>query len=164
MTKPRVKSFSLLELIVVMVLLTIGTALVAPRLAGFFQGRRLDDEARRIWALTRFAREEAIVQAIPMRLWIDNQNRRYGLEALAGYGSEYPPRRYDLAPHLEVQAELADGRRQPEASLIWWADGSLSAGSAAVIVLQDSRHPADAWRIARHAPLSVFSLQREDRL
>ncbi len=154
------RGFTLLELIIVMVVLTIGTAVVAPRLTGFFQGRRLDDEARRLWALTRFAREEAIMHALPMRVWVDNEAGQYGIETVAGYGYARPARTYSLPEHVSVFAELAAGTNAPDISLICWPDGSLSADSAVTLVLQDSRNPLDAWRITRAAPLSVFTLER----
>ena len=49
----RGKPFTLLELIMVMLLLVTAMSLAAPRLNGFFGGRRFDDDARRLWALTR---------------------------------------------------------------------------------------------------------------
>ncbi len=162
MKSARTYRFSLLELIVVMVLLTIGTALVAPRLTGFFQGRRLDDEARRLWALSRFAREEAIRHAVPVRLWIDNENGQYGADSLPGYGHEMTPRTYDLPPHLSIFAVLTADAQVPEAALTWWPDGSLTRGSAEAIVVEDNRNPTDAWRLARQIPLPLFILEREN--
>src|SRR5690348_10362592 len=46
-------AFTLMELILVMTVLAVAVALTAPALAGFFRGRTLDSEARRLLSMTR---------------------------------------------------------------------------------------------------------------
>jgi type II secretory pathway pseudopilin PulG len=156
--------FSLLELIVVMVLLTSAMAMLAPSLGGFFRGRRLDDEARRLWALTRYAQEQAITSAVPVAVWVDSAQGKYGLEAEPGYGYTVAPLSYELIPEVEVTAPAAVGDPSPPAGalrLVWWPDGSLAEGSASAWRLAHRRLASAAWTLTRNAPLSTFTLARE---
>jgi len=156
----RTTCFTLLELIVVMLLLAIATALVAPHLSGFFHGRRLDGEARRFWALTRFGRDEAIRQAVPMRVWFDPDVGHYGLEVVPGYGVAALSRYYQLPVHIEVTAPAA-AVTGSKLALTWWPDGSLDRSSASTIVLVDRRRPDDCWYVTRLEPLAIYTLQRQ---
>lgn len=160
---PRNNPFSLLELIVVMVLLTMATALLAPRLSGFFRGRRLDDEARRLWALTRYAQELAITSAVPVAVWVDVASGTYGLEAEPGYGYTVAPLRYDLRSDVEVTSTPSAGTPAVAGvqRLVWWPDGSLAAGSAAVWQVRRRSLTSDAWTLTRVNGLSSFTLIRE---
>jgi len=77
--------FTLIELILVMALLVIIATIVTPRMASFFRGRTLDNEARRFMTLTRYAQSRAVSEGTPMLVWMDEEIRSYGLEAQPGY-------------------------------------------------------------------------------
>jgi Tfp pilus assembly protein FimT len=47
--------------------------------------RNLEQEATRLVALTEYGRGEAVSQGIPMVVWIDAEERRYGLQPKAGF-------------------------------------------------------------------------------
>jgi prepilin-type N-terminal cleavage/methylation domain-containing protein len=81
----RRRAMTLIELICVLGLLSVVVTLAAPSLSPFFRGRRLDEEARRMLALTRYARSEAISRCVPMELWVDSESGAYGLTPQAGY-------------------------------------------------------------------------------
>jgi type II secretion system protein H len=161
----RHRSFSLLELIVVLVLLTSAMALLAPSLGSFFRGRRLDDEARRLWALTRYAQEQAISSAVPVAVWVDQEHGEYGLEAEPGYGYTVAPLSYALGPDVEVTAQAEDAKplSTEPLRLVWWPDGSLAAGSAVAWRLSHRRLASAAWSLNRNLPFSTFTLVREDK-
>jgi len=74
------QGFTLIELILVMALLAIAASVSAPRMASFFRGRALDQEARRILALTHYGASRAAAEGEPVRLWIDPAAASYGLE------------------------------------------------------------------------------------
>lgn len=84
------RAFTLVELIAVMTLLVTVIALASPSLAGFFRGRAVDSEARRLMSLTRFGQSRAAAEGIPMILWVDLNQRTYGLEADASFTDEDP--------------------------------------------------------------------------
>jgi type II secretion system protein H len=73
------RAFTLVELIIVMVLLGIAAAFVAPHLASFYRGRALHAEARRLLALTHYAQTRAEAEGVPVLLWINAAQSSYGL-------------------------------------------------------------------------------------
>jgi type II secretion system protein H len=81
----RANAFTLIELMLVMAMLLIVLAVAFPSLRGFFRGRNLDSEARRVLALTRYGQSRAVAEGVPMVLWIDSKQRTFGLQAAAGY-------------------------------------------------------------------------------
>jgi len=84
----RGSAFTLIELMLVMTILLIVMAVAFPSLRGFFRGRNLDSEARRLLSLIRYGQSRAANEGVPMVLWIDAKRRTYGLEAAAGYLDE----------------------------------------------------------------------------
>src|SRR5476651_890214 len=73
-------AFTLVEMILVMVLLVVAVSIVAPRLSGFMRERALDSEARRFLSLANAAQSRAVSEGMPMMLWIDEKNDKYGME------------------------------------------------------------------------------------
>jgi Tfp pilus assembly protein FimT len=104
---------TLIELIVVMSLLTIVLSLSLPLLSRFVRGRALQEEGRRILALTRYARNEAISRGVPMELWIDEESGEYGLQAVAGFEDEEKkaPLEYVLRETLTLDVESTGTER-----------------------------------------------------
>jgi Tfp pilus assembly protein FimT len=80
----------LIELILVMTLLIVVVSVTAPSLAGFFRGRAVDAEARRLLSLTRLGQSRAAAEGTPMVLWVDTTERKYGLEEDSSYAQEDP--------------------------------------------------------------------------
>jgi type II secretion system protein H len=62
------RAFTLIELILVMTILLVVMAVAFPSLRGFFRGRNLDSEARRILALTRYGQSRAVAEGVPVVL------------------------------------------------------------------------------------------------
>lgn len=69
----------------VMALLAIVAALVAPRMVAFFRGRALSQEARRVLALTHQAQDRAIAEGVPVVVWFDPEHATYGQNIQAGF-------------------------------------------------------------------------------
>ena len=87
-SRRRTVAFTLIELILVMGLLAVVMALAAPSLSKFFQGRKLESEARRFVALTRYAQNRAVSDGVPMILWVDRTEGTYGLREQDRYQVE----------------------------------------------------------------------------
>jgi len=68
-----------------MALLAVILAIASPSLARFFRGRKLDSEAQRFLALTRYAQSRAVSEGVPTVLWMDTTRGAYGLEAESSY-------------------------------------------------------------------------------
>lgn len=100
------RGFTLIELILVMVLMVIVVAFVGPSLGNFFKGRTLDSEARRFVSLTRFAQNRAVSEGVPMVLWIDAEQRLYGLLQENTYGeTDLRPVTYELGDDVEIEVD-----------------------------------------------------------
>jgi type II secretion system protein H len=105
--EPHQRAFTLIELILVMSLLLIVTAVSAPQLATFFRGRTLDAEARRFLSLTRYGQSRAVSEGVPMVLWVDAKQGAYGLEMQPVTGvTDDKAVAYLLDEKLEIEAEL----------------------------------------------------------
>lgn len=97
--------FTLLELILVLTLLLTVVGFAAPTLARFFRGRELDSEAHRFLALTRYGQSRAVAEGVPMVLWVDAEQRLYGLEAEFTY-TDYDERAVEFAVDDELEIEV----------------------------------------------------------
>ena len=158
------RAFTLIELILVMALITIVVSVSLPALKGFFRGRDLDSEARRFLSLTRYAASRAVAEGIPMELYVDAQQKLYGLRAQAGFlESDCRAVQYKLPEELsfEVTAALPksgssqtalddldlDSPAEPSDSsssvriIRFTADGFIGDKSPAAVILR--QRPAD---------------------
>lgn len=105
-TRPAA-GFTLIELILVLAVLAIVLGVAAPSLARFFHGRKVEEEARRFLALTRYGQSRAVAEGMPMILWMDPENRRYGLEAEVTFGEPDPQARvYEMDQSLRLEVDL----------------------------------------------------------
>lgn len=103
----RRAGFTLIELILVLAVLAIVLGVAAPSLARFFHGRKVEEEARRFLALTRYGQSRAVAEGVPMILWMDPENRRYGLEAEVTFGNPDPRARvYEMDESLRLEVDL----------------------------------------------------------
>jgi len=133
------RAFTLIELILVMTVLVIAVSVVAPALAGFFRGRALDLEARRLLALMHAGQSRAVSEGWPMLLWVDTPQHAYGLteESTARQGD---PKALDftLDENLQLAAVNAapvpvQGRSLP--AIRFLPDGSIDESSPATLRL-----------------------------
>jgi prepilin-type N-terminal cleavage/methylation domain-containing protein len=69
--------FTLIELVLVMLVITIAVGVVVPELRGWNQGARMRDTVDQILTLARLARTQAISTAQVHRLTIDTSGRCY---------------------------------------------------------------------------------------
>jgi Tfp pilus assembly protein FimT len=80
-------------------------SVASPSLSMFFRGRALDAEAKRFLGLTRYGQSRAVSEGIPMILWLDEEERTYGLEAEPSYIDE-DAKALVFELHDEVQLEV----------------------------------------------------------
>jgi len=107
-------AFTLLELLLVMAMLAIVLSISLPALSGFFRGRNLYAEARRLLSLTRHGQSRSASEGIPMLLWVDAENRSYGLEAEPGWSEEDPRSvEFHLDRELQIEAVQTNAVQKP---------------------------------------------------
>jgi hypothetical protein len=99
-----------------MTILTIAVSITAPALANFFRGRTLDSEARRLLALTRQGQSRAVSEGIPMELWVDAAQGKFGLEAEPSY-EEKDPKGLEFTIDGDMRLEAMNGSIPATASV-----------------------------------------------
>ncbi len=139
------KAFTLIELIVVMGLLAAILGVAAPTLSGFFGGRALKEETRRLLALTQHGSNQAINEGVPMVMWIEEEAGEYGLRPDTGYPTNrYNTFHYKLHDNLsfkidttELSALSLNTGGTP--SIFFLPDGSISESSLYSVMIKDRR-------------------------
>jgi len=114
------RGFTLLELILVMLVLTIAVALIVPQMSNFGRGRRIADCATEIVAVTRYARAKAISDGVTYRLNLDPQRGVYWLTMEQVSGGEF----------VGVGEEFGRDFTAPEGIALSWSVPPQPSGSA----------------------------------
>ena len=151
------RAFTLIELVMVMTLLVVVVAIAAPSLAGFFRGRALDSEARRLLSLTRQGQSRAASGGVPVVLWVDPGQRTYGLEEDSSYtDKDTKAVEYTLDSNVSVEAgttistntlmgnAAALGKRSALPQIRFQPDGGIDESSLETVRLSD-REGASLW-------------------
>lgn len=73
-------TFTLVEIILVMVLLSTILGLAAPSLSKFSSSTQLKDTAQQMVALSRYAQQLAISKSKTIDFWVDLENQSYGVK------------------------------------------------------------------------------------
>lgn len=151
-------AFTLIELVIVMTLLVIVVAVAAPSLAGFFRGRALNSEARRLLSLTRQGQSRAASSGVPVVLWLDPEQRTYGLEEDSSYtDKDTKALEYTLDSNVRVEVgaaitanlllgnvAAAAGKRSALPQMRFQPDGGIDESSLEKVRLLD-REGASLW-------------------
>ena len=95
------RAFTLIELILVMMIITIVVGAVVPSLRGFTMGRSAKNTATRILAMTHYARTQAISEGRTYRLNYSDRDRAFWLDYTDGGTMNT-----DIAERLDVDERL----------------------------------------------------------
>ncbi len=105
-------AFTLIEMLLVMTIVVTAIGVIAPTLAGFFRGRTLDSEVRRMLSLTHSAQNRAISEGIPTRLWLDTAEHSYGVEQDPGWSDrDAKSIQFTFDQDLKIEVVHADAPR-----------------------------------------------------
>lgn len=110
----RPRGFTLFELVLVMLIVSVIAAIAAPSLRGFIAGRKNAEAAAQIIALGQYAREQAVGTGAVYRLNVDPAGRAYWLSVQNG------------AEFQTVRSEFGRPFRLPEGTVASWQPGAAS--------------------------------------
>lgn len=100
----------MIELIFVLALLAISAAFIASSLGGFFRGRTLNVEARRMLSLAHYGQSRAVSEGVPIVLWLDPRDSTYGLTVLSSFKDDDEgdtrATNYTADPSLTIETPL----------------------------------------------------------
>ena len=136
----RDKGFSLIELIVVMILLSLTGALVVPSLSRFSKGVELKGAVKRVAAILRFSRSEAVNQGKVYQVFFDadlGQVRVQPAETEEGKAEGEPAEQkpsqkiYIMPPSVQIKEVKAEEPEFPSElpTIEFYPNGGSNGGS-----------------------------------
>jgi len=135
------RGFTLLELVLVMLIVTVLMAMAAPSLHGFYGSRRTAEAAAQIVALTRFARAAAANEGRVYRLYLDSHASAYWL--VRQMGTEFVPPASDLGQVFSlpdgIGAKWADEQTPDRQYVHFYPTGRTEAGTIVLTGSQGQR-------------------------
>jgi type II secretion system protein H len=103
-------AFTLMELVLVLMLITIAMAIAAPSLRNFWKGNRVKDAGDQLSYITRLARTQAISDGAVYRLGIDPNGDGYALYVQQSSGFVLiPSDNFALPEDAHVEVTKSDG-------------------------------------------------------
>ncbi len=137
MARRRERAFTLLELLIVLLLVGLASALVVPRMVASLPGVQLKSAARAVAASLRYARSQAVFETVPYAAAVDGSRGLLVVEPAES--REAPERRrvYELPEGIEAEVvDAAAGEEPGTARLLFFPRGDSSGGR---VVLRDPR-------------------------
>jgi prepilin-type N-terminal cleavage/methylation domain-containing protein len=149
------RGFTLVELILVMALLVVAVSFVTPRLPGFFRGRTLKAEARQVATLMHDGQSRAVSSGVPIVLWFDTKQQKYGLEEEPGYTDKDPKAvEFILGENLQFEIPESDPGATPTGApsrdtaraglpqITFLPDGTIAETSPRTVKIVDGEGPS----------------------
>jgi hypothetical protein len=113
-------------------------------LTSFFKGRSLEAEGKRFLALTRYAQNRAISEGLPTTIWIDEKEKRYGVETAPGF-ADLDEQRQEFTLGRDLEIEIGESRSSAtprsgnEVILNFSPDGFFSEMNPEQIVIKEPK-------------------------
>ena len=151
------RAFTLIELIFVLALLAICAVFVAAAMGGFFRGRMLNFEARRLLSLTNYGHSRAVAEGVPVILWFSPKDSTYGLTVQSSYNDpegDTRARTYTVEPSLTLETPVGEvapiseqddeklGLTEGLAFIRFNPDGFLDESSVSKIIIRQGTEAA----------------------
>lgn len=135
----RTKGFTLIELLLVIVIIAISAAVVAPNIGSGNQTAKLKSSMRDIASALRFARGHALSQHKESRVLFNLQNNTYQITGKT--------KTYRIAKEIEVTLDLAQSQiiDETQGSIRFFPDGSSTGGRVTLEVAGNKRQLDINW-------------------
>jgi type II secretion system protein H len=133
----QLRGFTLIELILVLIIISIMLAMASPTLRGWGQGQKLRNSIDSFIAATGYARSQAVTQARPHAVEIDSTANTYLVQSIETGGVRKPvPGDFGVANTLPegYTIRLVSGGSTGSAT-----DGASAVNAASVIFYPDAR-------------------------
>lgn len=131
--------FSLIELLVVLVVIALGAAVLAPRVGQSLDISKLNGTLRSLLATARDARAKAITQQREVVLLVDVAERSYRLDK----GRSWPLRPADAA--IEVTGAESERVSDSVIGIRFFPDGSATGGRVRFTINEQERFVDIDW-------------------
>lgn len=130
------RGFTLMELLVVLVIAGLAVSLVGPAFQRLLPGLTLEAETRKLAALLRHARSQAILSGAPVAISLDAES--------GGLRLSYREQPYVLPEHFSLALEAGPGATEAAVGvtqILFYPRGDSSGGSLS-LALDDGRNEA----------------------
>jgi general secretion pathway protein H len=136
------RGFSLLEVIVVLILISLSIALVTPSLSRFSKTAELKGAAKKISAILRYCRSEAINRGKVYQVFFDSEMREVRVESIEEKGDEETkdratPQIYSLPEGIRIKGVEGGSPQNPSEipTIEFYPNGGSNGGT----ILLDSQ-------------------------
>lgn len=170
--EPR-RGFTLIELVLVMAVLAAVLAYAAPQLSRFMWGRNLQEEGRRMYALSRYGRSVAVSQSTPMQLWVNPDERTYGLSPSPGFTLEDEKElEFQLPEGMQFELDTAMLDEDGRGYVSFWPDGTIDDESLTSVIIRGRDNEAYAllqkdliagYELVEWSSVQTYRTSRADR-
>jgi len=126
------KGFTLIELAVVIIVLSVASALVIPKLEGLIGGGNLKSSARRLVGTITYVHDQAATTGRKYRLCYDLDTSEYWVARLEGRGSPRAANQTEAGEFTELKTALGKRKRLLEGifflDVITYPEGKVNQG------------------------------------
>ena len=125
----RRAGFTLIELVLVLAILAMMAAFIAPALAKSSRQRAMDQEALRLLAIVDFARNEAVSQGVAMAVYIDTTTQTFGMEPASESSGLDVHKEFKLHPDLRFERVEGGSSKKTGRVATFTPEGVMDTGS-----------------------------------
>lgn len=131
---------TLIEVIIVMSLIAVALTVTSPSLSRFLGGRSLENEARRLLGLTRYAQNQAISMGETLQIDIALEKGSYTLTPQSMYAPEsIEEMTYQLAEDITFDSDEMNGDDEESVTITFHPDGTIEGEDIVLITARGER-------------------------
>src|SRR4051812_14125592 len=156
----RRAGFTLIELVLVLAILAMMAAFIAPALARSSRQRALDQEALRFLAVIDYGRNEAVSQGVAMAVYIDTASQSFGMEPASETSGLDVHKEFKLHPDLHFERVEGGSSKKSGRVLTFTPEGVMETGSFDSATIADKT--GSAVRITRDSNSWGYEIAKGD--